>query len=96
VITLTLGDDYYWEEYSNFPGALPAGTPIYVQVDSADVATTYGAVSEGHEIVGGPYNNITGMVYGGMAGIGEDAVEQQGPAVGGRPPASSHHLPPRP
>ena len=95
-ITLRTGGEYYWEEYSEYSGSVAEGTAIYVQVDSADVATTYGAVSEGHEIVGGPYNNISGMVYGGMAGIGEESVEQQGPAAGGRPPASFHHLPPRP
>jgi len=69
-LTLTIGDDYHWENYSYFPGALPPGTPIYVQVDSADVQTTYGAVLEKHEIMGEPYNNIAGPVpsTGGVAG----------------------------
>ena len=37
------------------------GTPVYVQVDSTDHATTYGAVLETHEIAGSPYNNIAGV-----------------------------------
>jgi len=95
-ITLRMGGEYYWEEYSEYSGSVAEGTAIYVQVDSADVATMYGAVLEGHEIVGGPYNNISGMVYWEASGIGEEAVEGERPAVSGRPPASSHHLPPRP
>jgi uncharacterized repeat protein (TIGR01451 family) len=62
-VTLTIGDDYYSPEYSKFPALLPVGTPIYVQVDSANVNTTYGAVLEDHEISGEPYNNITGPVF---------------------------------
>jgi uncharacterized repeat protein (TIGR01451 family) len=62
-VTLTIGDNYYWPELSDFPASLPVGTPIYVQVDSVDLSTTYGAVLEDHEITGEPYNNITGPVF---------------------------------
>jgi len=62
-ITLTVGDTYYWPEYSRFSGALAAGTPVYAQVDSANVDTTYGAVLESHEITGGEYNNIAGPEF---------------------------------
>jgi hypothetical protein len=95
-ITLTLGGDYYWEDYSNFGGSLSAGTPIYVQVDSADVGIAYGAVLEGHEIVGGPYNNIGGPVYSGLSGLGGGPGEVERFPVGDPPSASSRWLPPRP
>jgi len=42
--------------------AIPAGTPIYVQVDAANANMTYGAVLEMHEIMGVAYNNIMGPV----------------------------------
>ena len=95
-ITLTIGDAYYWADYSNFPGSLPAGTPIYVQVDSADVQTTYGAVLENHEIVGGTYNNIAGPVFSTLVAAGEEPVQVEPSVLGDRPPASSRRLPPRP
>jgi hypothetical protein len=60
--TLTLGDAYYWPTLSTFPGGLAAGTPIYAQADSAHTHSIYGAVLENHEIMGLPYNNITGPV----------------------------------
>jgi len=63
VITLTVGDDYYWPALSHISWPLLAGTPLYAQVDSANADTTYGAVLEGHEIVGGVYNNISGPAY---------------------------------
>ncbi len=94
-LVLTIGDAYYWPEHSNFSGSLPAGTPIYVQVDSANANTTYGAVLESHEIVGGPYNNISAAVYS-TGGVGEGMAETGPPAMGGRLPASSRYLPPRP
>jgi len=95
VITLMLGDDYFWEEYSNFPDVLSAGTPIYVQVDSADVGTTYGAVLESHEIVGGPYNNIMGPVFSTPGGLSEQ-VGGDDVGVAERPSARQHNLPVRP
>jgi len=95
MITLTISDAYYWPEHSNFSGPLPAGTPIYVQVDSANVDTTYGAVLEGHEIVGGPYNNISGPVFSVLSTMSEEPVAGSS-APSNLPPASSHRLPPRP
>ncbi len=62
MLTLLVGDAYYSEEDSNFIGGLAAGTPIYAQVDSANMATDYGGVLEGHEILGTTYNNISGPV----------------------------------
>jgi uncharacterized repeat protein (TIGR01451 family) len=61
-LTLTIGDAYYWPSLSNLPATLPAGTPLYAQVDSANISTTYGGVRESHEINSGVYNNITGPV----------------------------------
>ncbi len=62
VFTLTMGDDYYRPDWSQFPRDLPAGTPVYVQVDSYSASTNYGAVLEGHELTAGAYNNISGTV----------------------------------
>jgi hypothetical protein len=59
-ITLTLNDAYYRPELSNLPASISAGTPIYVQVDSANTTTNYGNVLETHEITNGTYNNIVG------------------------------------
>jgi hypothetical protein len=62
VITLTIGDALYWPDLSKFSGALPPGTPIYVQVDSANTNTTYGGVLESHEAAGAAYNNVAGPI----------------------------------
>jgi hypothetical protein len=59
-ITLTVGDEYYVPAYSQVTWPLSTGTPVYVQVDSADADAAYGAVMELHEILGRPYNNIAG------------------------------------
>jgi hypothetical protein len=95
-ITLIYGDSYYWESLSNFPDSLPAGTPIYAQVDSFNSDTSYGAVLESHEIEGEPYNNITGPVSSrvGALGGGPPEVEQPGGHSGS--PDSGADLPPRP
>lgn len=61
-ITLSVGDRFYYAEYSTLPGVLAAGTTLYVQVDSWNEETTYGAVLEGHESTGQPTNNILGPV----------------------------------
>lgn len=59
-LTLTVGGDYYAEEYSDVSWPLAVGTPVCAQVDSVDVGTDYGAVLEDHEITGGPYDNVAG------------------------------------
>jgi len=89
MIVLTIGDAYYQPSLSNFPGSLPAGTPVYAQVDSADPDTTYGVVVENHEITGGTYNNITGPV---LSTLNVTAGEPAG--AGTPPPASSGYLAP--
>jgi pimeloyl-ACP methyl ester carboxylesterase/subtilisin-like proprotein convertase family protein len=74
-VTLTIGDGYYWPTLSKFSGAIPIGTPIYAQVDSANANTTYGGVLESHEMEGGTYNNILGPVLSkGVGGAGENNV----------------------
>jgi hypothetical protein len=60
--TLTLNDGYFSAEHSSFPGTIPAGTAVYVQVDSANSGQASGAVLEDHEQNGTPYNNIYGPV----------------------------------
>jgi len=94
-MTLTIGDAYYRPDHSNFSGTFPAGVPIYVQVDSANAETTYGAVLENHEIAGGLYNNVSGPVYS-TGGVGGVPAETEPPITSGHPPTSSHNLPPRP
>ncbi|MEZ4707558.1 MAG: hypothetical protein R3A44_10145 [Caldilineaceae bacterium] len=61
-ITLRLNDAYYHADLSVFTPTLPARTPVYVQVDSANKDTTFGAILESHERDGGEYNNIYGPI----------------------------------
>ncbi len=93
MITLTYGDDYYWPSLSSF-GTLAAGTPIYVQVDSANVGTTFGAVRESHEIVNGTYNNVSGPVVSTLNVAGNPPLPPLANA-GTRPATVPNHLPPR-
>ena len=60
-LTLTVGSPYYNDTMSKFNGTVPSGT-LYVQVDSANIATTYGAILETHEATGGIYNNIASTI----------------------------------
>jgi len=80
-ITLTVGDAYYTADYSQVAWPLAAGTPVYVQVDSWNADTTYGAVLESHEIGGGVYNNIGSTVstLGGQGALpsGTEGAEGQ-------------------
>jgi hypothetical protein len=62
ILTLTVGGPYYRPDASSFSGLIPAGAPVYAQVDSANAGVAYGAVLETHEAAGGPYNNIIGPV----------------------------------
>ncbi len=57
-LTLRVGDEHYWGSLSQLDAVLPVGTVLYVQVDSANMETTYGAVLEDHEISSGSYDNI--------------------------------------
>jgi hypothetical protein len=90
VITLAVGDDYYVADYSHVTWPLPEGTPVYAQVDSANLDTTCGGVLENHEIVGGAYNNVSHTVS--TAGIVGVAAP---PAEGASRPALTSNLPPR-
>ncbi|MCJ7549502.1 MAG: Ig-like domain-containing protein [Anaerolineae bacterium] len=60
-IVLSVDDAYYWPQISHITWSLLAGTPVYVQVDSWNPDTSYGAVRESHEIAGEPYVNNIGF-----------------------------------
>ena len=87
-LTLSLGDAFYSADYSFLAPNLPAGTPVYAQVDSWNPATNYGAVHEQHEIVGQPYNNIAQTTVT----VGVRIESQEHPASAMQPA----HLPDRP
>ena len=88
-LTLTVGDQYYSEFYSQFTTAIPPGTPVYAQVDSVHLNTTHGGVLETHEIMDGLYNNITHTLsITGTPLIKHAPTNQSGPIPG-------HLLPPR-
>jgi uncharacterized repeat protein (TIGR01451 family) len=76
----TVGDAYFWAKLSEIHWPLPVGTPLYAQVDAANIDTTYGGVLESHEITGGAYNNITGPVLSAPSAVGQTPVL---PTVGG-------------
>ena len=57
-LTLTLDDEYFRPSLSNIPSAPLENVVLYAQIDSANINTSYGAVLETHEMVGGAYNNI--------------------------------------
>ncbi|MCO5188678.1 MAG: hypothetical protein M9918_10845 [Anaerolineae bacterium] len=59
-MVLTRDDAFYHADLSDFPeSSLSVGTPVYVQVDSANVLNTYGGVLEIDELIDSrPYNNI--------------------------------------
>jgi len=69
VINLAVGDGYYWPApASHVVWPLAVGTPVYAQVDSANIQSNNGAVLESHEIVGGVYNNISHTISTASAG----------------------------
>jgi hypothetical protein len=79
VITFTVGDGYYVADYSQVAWPLAAGTPVYVQVDSWNADTAYGAVLESHESAGGVYNNIGSTVSTlGGEGATQPGIERVG------------------
>lgn len=59
--TLRVGDHYFVPNRSSIPREIGAGSVIYVQVDSANLASAFGGVAESHEIRGEPYNNINSV-----------------------------------
>ena len=95
-MTLRRGDKYYWPTLSKFSGTLPPGTPIYVQVDSANSFTTYGAVLENHEIAGAFYNNVSGPIFLALSGLGGAPSASDRSAAQEPPDPASLGLPPRP
>lgn len=58
-LTITVGDQYYQSVISQLPGRIEKGAILYVQVDSANAKSDYGAVQETHEVSGEGYNNIS-------------------------------------
>ncbi len=60
VLTLTVGGAYYHADKSNIIWPLQSTDIVWVQVDSANQNSSYGAVRENHEIINLPYNNVTG------------------------------------
>ena len=84
-------DPKYWAGYSKFELVAP-GTPIAVQVDSANTDTTYGAVLEIHEVFSTTYNNISTTVS--IAGSGCGIVQPES-AAGLLPLTQADGLPPR-
>jgi hypothetical protein len=58
ILTLRLDSPYFSPEHSRVAWPIAAGTVLYAQVDSANAATSYGAVLETHEVTGGEYNNL--------------------------------------
>jgi|GEM_PF-5060022 len=57
-IILDLNDPYFTDSRSLYPNEIPAGSQIFVQVDSANSRTGYGGVLESHEETGQAYNNL--------------------------------------
>ncbi|MBN2001851.1 MAG: hypothetical protein JXA21_00735 [Anaerolineae bacterium] len=90
VMTLTVGDAYYYPEFSAVTWPLTASLQIYAQVDSNNPATTYGGVLESHEYYGETYNNVSVPV---MSLPGMHIFHLESPRVR---PASLGDLPPRP
>ena len=73
-LTIFYGGAYYWPSLSRY-GPLDPGTPIYVQVDSADLRNMYGSVTEDHELNYGKYNNVSSPVF--SADSVEDVLTMQ-------------------
>jgi hypothetical protein len=82
-LTLTVDGPYFRAEYGHLDLPLAVGTPVYVQVDSANAGTLYGGVLEYHELVGGAYNNIASTTV--VAGRGLSPMRERGSPGGGLP-----------
>jgi uncharacterized repeat protein (TIGR01451 family) len=59
-LALRYEDAQYSGRYSDITWPLEAGTALYVQVDSFNASTNYGALLESHEMNQETYNNISG------------------------------------
>ncbi len=95
VMTLTYGGPYYdpWGQ-ARFRGYFTLRNhALYAQVDSANILTTYGAVYETHEYLGGVYNNIKWILLS-VGGAGGSSTSP-GPRPADETPPSGN-LPPRP
>lgn len=57
-LTLTLSSPYFAADSSQISWPIAANAQLYAQVDSSNPGSSYGAVREGHEINGEPYNNV--------------------------------------
>jgi hypothetical protein len=75
---ITLNDEYFWPTLSVLPEAvvngrtyyyIPSEAVFYIQIDSANANTGYGAILERHELFGESYNNISGRYRVGDAPI---------------------------
>jgi hypothetical protein len=94
VFTLTTGGDYYWPSKETINWPLSQGDAVYAQVDSSNAATTYGAVLENHEMIGGPYNNVSGQFT--VQSLGATSSPALSPDEGPEQDISQTSLPPRP
>jgi hypothetical protein len=80
VLTLTVGDAYYFSSFSRVQWPLELDRMVFVQVDSYGADNPFGAVVETHEIKEDFYNNIQGPVYPAV-------IEGEGPPlIDGDPP----------
>jgi hypothetical protein len=83
---------YYSPQDSNFVGTLPAGTPVYAQVDSAHVNHADGAIIETHEISGEAYNNISDQILATNVSSSSESLSSQ---LSMTSVVANHGLPPR-
>jgi hypothetical protein len=61
-LILTNHDMHFDTSLSEYPAVIPAGCRVYVQVDSANTDTSFGAVLEADEVEAASYNNIDSIV----------------------------------
>ena len=94
---MTNNDSYQWPfPSSNISWPLPEGAPVYVQVDSANIYTSYGAVWENHEITGGGYNNIAATTVPAVSGASEPSIDVEPAVDTGQSSVPAGNMPVRP
>ena len=76
LLTLTTNGPFYAPENSNVKSPIPDDN-VYVQVDSANTTSTYGAVLEIHEVTGEPYNNISSPIVSRTVRNSSDTLKSQ-------------------